>query len=118
MADSGTTSITDEDAKLVTLARSSRARTGAAEGAAVRDETGRTYAATTVDLQALQLSALQSAIAAAVASGAQGIEGAAIVTVADAVSTSDLAVASELAVAAAQLHRCSATGDVVESVAL
>ena len=37
-----------EDAKLVTLARATRARTGAAEGAAVRDQDGRTYAAATV----------------------------------------------------------------------
>ena len=36
-----------EDAKLVTLARSARARLGAAEGAAVRDEMGRTYVAAT-----------------------------------------------------------------------
>ncbi len=31
-----------EDGKIVTLARSARARTGAAEGAAVRDTDGRT----------------------------------------------------------------------------
>ena len=48
-----------EDAKLVTLARATRARVGAAEGAAVRDADGRTYAAATVDLPSLQLSALQ-----------------------------------------------------------
>jgi len=118
MVDAQAASITDEDAKLVTLARSSRARTGAAEGAAVRDETGRTYSGTTVNLQALQLSALQSAVAAAVASGAKGIEGAAIVTGANTVPTPDLAVVSELAVADAHLHRCSTAGDVIESVAL
>jgi len=38
-----------EDQKLVTLARSARARTQAAEGAAVRDTDGRTYAASTVN---------------------------------------------------------------------
>ena len=42
------TDLTAEDAKLVTLARATRARTGAAEGAAVRDLDGRTYAAATV----------------------------------------------------------------------
>src|ERR1700691_4517330 len=47
-----------EDLKIITLARSARARVGAAEGAAVRDETGRTYAAATVALPSLQLSAL------------------------------------------------------------
>ena len=38
------TDLPAEDAKLVTLARATRARTGAAEGAAVRDSDGRTYA--------------------------------------------------------------------------
>ena len=55
-----------EDAKIVTLARSARARTGAAEGAAVRDPDGRTYAAGTVALPSLALTALQAAVAAAV----------------------------------------------------
>lgn len=58
-------------------------RTGAAEGAAVRDLDGRTYAASTVDLPSLQLSALQAAVAAAVSSGAEGVEAAAVVTGAD-----------------------------------
>jgi cytidine deaminase len=69
-----------EDAKLITLARSARARTGAQEGAAVRDDTGRTYVATTVDLPSLQLTALQSAVAAAVSSGVSALEAAAVVT--------------------------------------
>lgn len=69
-----------EDAKLITLARSARARTGAAEGAAVRDGTGRTYLACTVDLPSLHLSALQAAVAAAVSSGADTLEAAAVVT--------------------------------------
>lgn len=68
-----------EDAKIVALARSARARTGAAQGAAVRDTDGRTYAATTVALPSLRLSALQAAVAAAVASGAAGLEAAAVV---------------------------------------
>ena len=49
--------LSTEDAKLVTLARATRARVGAAEGAAVRDTDGRTYAAATVDLPSLRLSA-------------------------------------------------------------
>lgn len=69
-----------EDAKLITLARSARARTGAPEGAAVRDDTGRTYVATTVDLPSLQLTALQGAVAAAVSSGVTALEAAAVVT--------------------------------------
>jgi hypothetical protein len=68
-----------EDAKLVTLARSVRARTRAAEGAAVRDDIGRTYAAATVDLTALRLTALQAAVAAAVSSGSTTIDAACVV---------------------------------------
>jgi len=67
-----------EDAKLVTLARSSRARTRAAQGAAVRDTDGRTYVAATVDLPSLRLSALQVAVAMAVSSGALGLEAAVV----------------------------------------
>ena len=48
----------DEDVKLVTLARAVRARNGAVEGAAVRDDTGRTYAATPVVLPSLAVSAV------------------------------------------------------------
>jgi len=72
------TELQPEDAKLVTLARSARARTGAAQGAAVRDGDGRTYVAATVALPSLQLSALQLAVAMAVASGAPGLEAAVV----------------------------------------
>jgi hypothetical protein len=68
-----------EDAKIVALARSARARTGAAEGACVRDRDGRTYAAASVDLPSLQLSALQVAVATAVSSGSRTLEAAAVV---------------------------------------
>jgi len=90
-----------EDEKLVTLARATRARTGAAEGAAVRDDMGRTYTAATVALRSLSLSALQAAVAAAVASGAQQLEAAAVVTDAGRVAGDDLRVLDELGVAAA-----------------
>jgi cytidine deaminase len=71
-----------EDAKLITLARAARVRGNAAEGAAVRDTTGRTYAAATVTLPSLELTALQAAIAAAVSSGSTTFE--AVVVVGDA----------------------------------
>ena len=71
--------LSPEDAKLVTLARTSRARNASAEGAAVRDRDGRTYVATAVDLPSLQLSALQAAVAMAVSSGATGLEAGAVV---------------------------------------
>jgi cytidine deaminase len=68
-----------EDAKIITLARSARARTGAPAGAAVRDETGRTYAAAAVELPSLRLSALQVAVAMAASSGATELAAAAVV---------------------------------------
>jgi len=85
-----------EDQKIITLARSARARTGAPEGAAVRDMDGRTYAACTVSLSALRLTALQAAVAAAVASGATGLEAAAVVTAADDLSAESVAAVREL----------------------
>jgi hypothetical protein len=85
-----------EDTKIITLARSARARTGAAEGAAVRDETGRTYAGTSVDLPSLKLTALQVAVAMAVSSGADDLEAAALVTAADAPADGDVAVVRDL----------------------
>jgi hypothetical protein len=76
-----------EDTKLVTLARSGRPRalatTLAPEGAAVRDDTGRTYLAATVEKGPLALPALHLAVASALASGARAFEAAAVVTDAD-----------------------------------
>jgi hypothetical protein len=69
-----------EDAKLVTLARAARGRVGAAEGAAVRDQDGRTYAAAGVTLPSLAVTALQLAVASAAAAGATRLEAAAVVT--------------------------------------
>src|SRR4051812_49999423 len=63
-----------EDLKLVTLSRSARARTRAAEGACVRDRDGRTYAGASVALPSLRLSAVQVAVAMAATSGARGLE--------------------------------------------
>jgi len=80
-----------EDEKLLTLARSARARTGADEGAAVRDEIGRTYVAASVALPALTLTALQAAVASAASSGATTLEAAVVVTPAGAVDDGVLA---------------------------
>ena len=73
------TDLDPEDAKLLTLAKATRARLGTKEGAAVRDSDGRTYAAAPVSLPSLSLSALQVAVAMAVSSGATGLEAAAVV---------------------------------------
>ncbi|SDT41533.1 MULTISPECIES: cytidine deaminase [Jiangella] len=84
-----------EDQKILILARSARARTGAPAGAAVRDADGRTYAAADVVLPSLRLTALQLAVASAVSSGATGLEAAAVVT-GDAAGEVDTAVVSDL----------------------
>ncbi len=68
-----------EDAKLVVLARGAMARAETGEGAAVRDLDGRTYAGAPVTLSALRLTGLQAAVAAAVSSGATGLEAAVLV---------------------------------------
>jgi hypothetical protein len=113
---SGTAEAIDpEDAKIVTLARASRGRTGAAEGAAVRDTDGRTYTAATVALPSLALTALQAAVAAAVSSGAAGLEAAAVVTGADEVDPASLAAVGDLT-AGTPVLRADASGAVVETV--
>jgi hypothetical protein len=102
-----------EDAKLVTLARSTRARTRAAEGAAVRDLDGRTYAAATVELPTLRLSAVQVAVAMAVTSGAQGLEAVVVLGDAPDVADTDLAAVRDLAGSGVPVHRTAADGSLV-----
>jgi hypothetical protein len=84
-----------EDLKIITLARSTRARVAASEGAAVRDETGRTYTAAAVALPSLRLSALRLAVAMAVSSGARKLEAAALVSDGE-LDPGDLAVVRDL----------------------
>lgn len=102
------TELDAEDSKLVTLARSARARTGAAQGAAVRDGDGRTYVAASVALPSLQLSALQVAVAMAVSSGAPGLE-AAVVLGADPADPAGEAAVRDVA-ADAPIYRATADG--------
>lgn len=90
-----------EDAKLIVLARAARGRTGASEGAAVRDTEGRTYAAATVALPTLRLSALQAAVASAVASGVSSLEAAAIVSAAETSDSDGVAAVRDLSDSAA-----------------
>ncbi|GAA2123232.1 cytidine deaminase [Nocardioides bigeumensis] len=99
-----------EDAKLVTLARATRARTGAAEGAALRDLDGRTYAAATVALPSLAVSALQACVAMAVASGARGLEAGVVLGDAPAVRTEDLDALRDLAGGGVPVHHGAPTG--------
>jgi hypothetical protein len=93
-----------EDLKIITLARSARARVAAAEGAAVRDETGRTYAAAAIALPSLRLSALQLAVAMAVSSGATSLEAAAVVGDGDEPAPGDVAAVRELGPDAVIFH--------------
>jgi len=86
--------LTAEDAKLVTLARATRARARSTEGAAVRDLDGRTYAAASVHLEHLSLSALEVCVAMALSSGSTGLEAAVVLTDGDA---PDLAAAIDFA---------------------
>ncbi|SEN27015.1 cytidine/deoxycytidylate deaminase family protein [Actinacidiphila rubida] len=105
-----------EDRKLITLARSARARNGVPEGAAVRDETGRTYVAGTVALESLRLTALQTAVAMAVASGARSLEAAAIVTAAQAPAEADRAAVRDLGGAGTPVILAGPDGTVVTTV--
>ncbi len=111
------TALTDaEDRKLVTLARATRARTSAAEGAAVRDLDGRTYAAATVDLPSLRLSAVQVAVAMAVASGARGLEAVLVLGGAAVVAEHDLSAVRDFAGADVPVHLAAPDGTVVASL--
>jgi hypothetical protein len=106
-----------ESAKLVTLARSTRARTRAAEGACVRDQDGRTYAGATVDLPTLRLTAVQVAVAMAVTSGARGLEAVVVLGDAAVVNEADLSVVRDLSGAGVPVHLAAPDGTVVASVA-
>ena len=63
-----------EDRKLVTLATNTLARSGAAQAAALRDTTGRTYVAINVVSPSLNLDAFEAVLTVALASGITGIE--------------------------------------------
>src|SRR4051794_840837 len=107
--------LSGEDQKLVTLARSARARVGAVEGAAVRDQDGRTYAAATVALPSLAVTALQLAVASAAASGATKIEAAAVVTEASELDGAGHAAVRDLS-GDAPIHVAGPTGALLGTV--
>ena len=83
-----------EDAKLVTLARAAYGRayvtTLPAAGAAVRDDMGRTYAAASVEVAGVAVTALQLAVASAVSSGARAFEAGVVVSDGDVVDPAPL----------------------------
>lgn len=68
-------SFTDtEDAKLETLARATRRRTGAKQAAALRDSTGRTYVAINIAVPSFSIDAIAAVFTVAMASQISGIE--------------------------------------------
>ncbi len=101
-----------EDQKLLALARSARARIQSAQGAAVRDETGRSYAGATVDLPSLRLTALEVAVAQAVTAGASGLEAAVVV----AGDVPELSAVAELAGPGIPVWVCDSRGLVLEEL--
>jgi hypothetical protein len=107
-----TSDLSAEDKKLVTLARATRARTGAAEGAALRDQDGRTYAAATVALPSLAVSAVGVCVAMAVASGSTGVQ-AVVVLGEGAVGERDLAIVRDFGGSGVTVH----VGDVRGTIA-
>ena len=106
-----------EDRKIITLARAARARTQAIQGAAVRDTDGRTYAATSIDLPSLRLSAIQLAVAMAVSSGAPGLEAVAVVG-AETLADTDRSAVVDLGGPAVVVWLADASGSVTDRNAL
>ena len=109
------TALEPEDNKLVVLARATRARTGAAEGAALRDLDGRTYAAATVDLASLKVSAVGVAVSMAVASGAKGAEAVVVLTEGH-ITPEDLDIVREFGGAGVPVHRGTVAGSVEDTL--
>ena len=101
-----------EDLKLITLARAALSRTGAAQGAAVRDTEGRAYAAASVHLEHLKLSAVAVAVAMAVSSGADGLE--AVVAAGAPPSKNDLNLLRDLPASDVAVWSVDARGQVLE----
>ena len=105
-----------ETAKLVTLARGAKTRVKAEAGAAVRDDTGRTYTGAAVDLPSLELTAVQAAVAQAAGSGARGVEAVVVVCDVPVVEEASLTCVRDLGGSGVLYLVCNAAGDVVEGV--
>jgi hypothetical protein len=102
-----------EDLRLITLARAALGRTGAAQGAAVRDTEGRAYAAASVHLKHLNLSAIAVAVAMAVSSGAAGLE--AVVVAGGPASDDDLELLRDLPGAGVPVWSVDAKGQLLDA---
>ena len=106
------TDLAAEDAKLLALAKQARSRIQANEGAAVRDDTGRSYSGATVELPSTSFTALQLAVAQAVAAGARDIEAAVVITPQEHVDTRPVL---EAASSPTPVYICSPSGEVIAS---
>ena len=105
---------TAEDDKIVTLARSARARVQAPSAAALRDTQGRTYASASVDVPPLKLTAIELVVGQAIASGADGIE-AVVLCDSASISTDDMAVIQGFAGSGVPVYHVDLTGDLRET---
>lgn len=92
--------VNPEDQKLATLAISTLKRTGAAQAAALRDSTGRTYVAIAIATPTLTLDAIQAVFTVAKASQISGVEG----VVVTGVATGDTSVITTHSPAATIFH--------------
>ena len=102
-----------EDRKLAVLAKATRARARAAEGAALRDLDGRTYAGATVRLPSLEVSAVGVVVAMALSSGSKGAE--ALVVLGEEAAgddEADLTVLRDFAGSGVPVHRGTPAGAV------
>jgi hypothetical protein len=104
-----------EDAKLIILARGARERVSADTGAAVRDDTGRTYAAADAPMPSFPISAVQLAVGQAWASGARGLE-AAVIVAQDPDAPMDVSVVVDLGGVNVPVFICAADGTVLRVV--
>jgi hypothetical protein len=103
-----------EDDKLAVLAKGARSRVQAKTGAALRDETGRTYASAEVSIGALKLSAIEMVVAQAAASGSKGIESVVFSVLGDSsISDSDVELVREFAGAGIPIHAIDDTSNPV-----
>lgn len=99
-----------QEQKLFALARAARARVEAPAGAAVVDETGRTYSAAQVELPHLRLTALSLAVAVAAAAGARQLASAVIVSADPGPGAGDRDAFADLAAAGGTIIVCRPDG--------
>ncbi len=104
--------LSTEDGKLVTLARMTRARIDAREGAAVRDIDGRTYVAADINIPSIRINALSLVVATALSSGAKGLEAGAVVTADPGEAIIDLSPIRDVAGAGVAVYIANEAGDV------